>query len=71
MFFEDARPTIDQKKGRDKAIKISHEFYGWALLGHAVYSIFFLSKFNASFWILVCGSIIYSLTNFYFSKRRK
>ncbi|EGA91052.1 hypothetical protein GPDM_02150 [Planococcus donghaensis MPA1U2] len=42
MFFENARPTIKQKQGQNKAIKISHEFYGWALLGHAIYSYFFL-----------------------------
>ncbi|AIY05414.1 hypothetical protein Plano_1449 [Planococcus sp. PAMC 21323] len=71
MFFKNAKPTAEQNKGTDKAIKISHEFYGWALFGHAIYSIFFLSAFNASFWILVCGSVIYSVSNFYFSSKKK
>lgn len=67
MFFQDMTPT--QIETRDKSRMIGHEFYTFALFGHAVYSIFFLSEFNASFWILVSGSIFYSLSEFVFTKK--
>lgn len=61
--------TPTQIKTRDNARLIEHEFYVFALFGHAMYSIFFLSEFSASFWILISGTIIYSLSEFFFNNR--
>ena len=67
MFFQDM--TAAQIKSKNKARKIGHVFYEWALFGHAVYAYIFWSELGASFWILVCGSIFYTISEFFFRKR--
>lgn len=67
MFFQDMSST--QKKSSSKAVKVSYAFYLFTLLGHALYSFFFFSEFNASFWILVSGFVVYAASEFLFRKR--
>lgn len=67
MFFQDLTPA--RKKSSNKAEKVSYLFFLFALLGHALYSLFFFTEFNASFWILTTGCVIHSVSEFFFRKR--
>lgn len=67
MFFRNMTPA--EKKSSNQAVQISYLFLLVALLGHAIYSLIFLSEFNASFWILMSGFVVNTISELFFRKR--
>ena len=67
MFFEKMAPS--KIKSTEKAMKVSHIFYVVALLVHSLFFISTSFEFNASFWILMSGFLINSVSEFIFRKQ--
>lgn len=67
MVFEKMAPS--KIKSTEKAVKVSHIFYILALLIHSLFFMFTSFELNASFWILISGFLIQSVSEFIFRKR--
>ncbi len=67
MFFENVPPN--RIKSTKKAMKVNHGFLVVALFIHFLYFLFTSGEVNASFWILMSGFLIQSVSEFIFRKQ--